>query len=247
MPVSALFVIAKSWAGTGILLLMRFPWRWQWKAWYPWLTGRDGKTSSASDLLWHQSSGGTRTPLTATHGCESMLPTSLCVILCSIWLKNYCLKVLHLDSLHLLGLWLERAGVDVSSFFTAMSRVYEVERNSKELTTMSFLGFWGFSQSSLLSKCPCIYFIHNVQDFFLCLMGEVMTPTNTLSSHSGHVFTCRTVQGAKEWIPQEQPSVSDGETLVEKYPRALNPGCSRQELCSLSEISSKNEPSCPQQ
>lgn len=58
----------------------------------------------------------------------------------------------------------------------------------------------------------------------------------------------RTGQGAKEWIPQEQPSVSDGEKLVENTPRALaNPGCSRQELCSLSEISSKNKLSCPQQ
>lgn len=132
--------------------------------------------------------------------------------------SSYCLKVLHLDSLCLLGLWLERAGVDVSSFFTAMSRVYEVERNSKELTTMSFLGFWGFSQSSLLSKYPCIYFIHNVQDFLLCLMGEVVTPTYTLSSHSGHVSMRRTGQGAKEWIPQEQPSVSDGEKLVENTP-----------------------------
>lgn len=94
--------------------------------------------------------------------------------------SSYCLKVLHLDSLRLLGLWLERAGVDVSSFFTVMSRVYEVERNSKELATMSFLGFWGFSQSSLLSKYPCIYFIHNVQDLFLCLMGEVMTPTHSI-------------------------------------------------------------------
>lgn len=108
--------------------------------------------------------------------------------------SSYCLKVLHLDSLRLLGLWLERAGVDVSSFFTAMSRVYEVERNSEELTTMSFLGFWGFSQnfsSFLLFKYPCIYFIHNVQDFFLCLMGEVWhlhtfyLPTLGMSSCAG--------------------------------------------------------------
>lgn len=68
--------------------LMRFPWRWQWKAWYPWQTGRDGRTSSPSDLLWHQSSGGTGTSLTATHAWESMPPTSLCVVPCSVWLKQ---------------------------------------------------------------------------------------------------------------------------------------------------------------
>lgn len=200
MSISALFVIAKSWAGTGILLLMRFPWSWQWKVWYPWLTGRDGRTSSPSDLLWHHSSGGAGTHLTATRGWESMLPTSLCVILCSIWLKQLLAE--SFTPWQPVSSWsLARESscwcFQVDSFFTAMSRVYEVGRNSEELTTMSSLRFWDFSQSSLLSKYPCVYFIHNVQDFLLCLMGEVMTPTYTLSSHFGHVFMCRTGQGCQ--------------------------------------------------
>lgn len=188
-----------------------------WEGGYPAQTGRDGRTSSHLDLL-DINPGGTGTSLTATHAWESLCspPAFVSSSVVFDW-SSYCLKVLHLMS-PVFGLWLERAGVDVSSFFTAMSRVYEVERNlSKELTTMSFLGFWGFSQSSL-SKYPCIYFIHNVQDFLLCLMGEVVTPTYTLSSHSWACLHAQDRLGAKEWIPQEQPSVSDGEKLVENTP-----------------------------